>query len=102
MVRVENAMGLHMRPADMIVKLVSSLDVQLTIRKGALEVDAASILSILSLSAGQGEELELIASGPDSEAALTALVDLFSRGFDEPDPSSHAGAPTSSPPGTDG
>ena len=82
-VQIKNVMGLHMRPADLIVKTLEPLDVRLLIKKDALEVDASSILSLLSLSASHGEELELCASGPDSEVAVNALVDLFSRGFDE-------------------
>ena len=45
--------------------------------------DAKSILSILTLAAGQGTQLQLRASGPDAQRAIQALSDLFARGFAE-------------------
>ena len=45
--------------------------------------DAKSILSLLTLGAAQGTELELQATGSDAADAIKAIGELFSQGFNE-------------------
>jgi phosphotransferase system HPr (HPr) family protein len=49
----------------------------LRVAAGGREVDAKSLLSVLSLGAKAGTSLTLSSSGEDAEAALTALVDCI-------------------------
>jgi phosphotransferase system HPr (HPr) family protein len=43
--------------------------------------DAASVLELLSLAVGPGDQLVLSARGPQAEEALDALVRLFQEEF---------------------
>lgn len=82
-VTVRNPQGLHARPADMFVRLALQFAANIEIVKDGEPFDGKSILSLMTLAAEQGTELVLQARGPDAEAALNALAELFGRGFDE-------------------
>ena len=82
-VTVRNPQGLHARPADMFVRLALQFASNIEIVKDGEPFDGKSILSLMTLAAEQGTELVLRARGPDAEAALNALAELFGRGFDE-------------------
>ena len=46
-------------------------------------VNAKSIMGIMSLGLGKGEEITICANGDDEEAAVNALVELVDSGFGE-------------------
>jgi len=80
-VLVANPQGLHARPADMFVKLAMQFQSTIEVIKDRERVDGKSILSILTLAAGQGEELQIEAKGPDAEEAVRALEEQISKNF---------------------
>lgn len=82
-VMVANQMGLHARPAGALAKEAQRFDADIFIIQDDQEVDAKSILDILTLAASQGTALELRAAGDDAEAALNALEELFKARFGE-------------------
>jgi phosphocarrier protein len=58
----------------MLVKTANEYESRVHIRTEDMEVDAKSILSVMVLGAGCGEEIEIIVDGPDEEAAMTAII----------------------------
>jgi phosphocarrier protein HPr len=80
---IVNERGLHARAAAKFVKLVETFDAAITVERGGMAVGGLSIMGLMMLGAGPGTELELTATGPDSEAAMAALLNLIARGFDE-------------------
>ena len=84
-----NSQGLHMRPADMFVRVANRFTAEIRVAKSSqLDrlVDGKSILSILTLAADQGSELLISADGTDdAPAAVDALVELVQSGFAEDD-----------------
>lgn len=80
-VRVLNDQGLHARPAARLAQEAQKFDCDIRLVHGDEEVDAKSILDILTLAAGQGSELELRASGPSAEDALSHLATLIRNRF---------------------
>ena len=74
---VSNRQGLHLRPADMFIKLARRFDAKVEVVKDTLRVDGKSILDITLLAATKGTELIIEATGHDAEAALDALADLI-------------------------
>ncbi|MFO0821024.1 MAG: HPr family phosphocarrier protein [Pirellulales bacterium] len=82
-VTILNPQGIHLRPADLIVKTANRFEAQIEVVKGGDRFDAKSVLSLLTLAATQGTQLTFQAQGPDAAAALDALGDLVARGFDE-------------------
>ncbi|HKN83144.1 MAG TPA: HPr family phosphocarrier protein, partial [Pyrinomonadaceae bacterium] len=83
--QVTSRLGLHARAAANLVRVASKFQSSLTLQRldGSAEADAKSILSILTLAASRGTDLKIIAEGADEQAALDAIVSLFSRDFDE-------------------
>jgi multiphosphoryl transfer protein len=85
--RVDNAHGLHARPAARLVSEVSALDATVRLRNlttGAGPVPAGSLSRVATLSALQGHEVEVRASGPQAPEAVEHLLALAKRRFDEP------------------
>lgn len=80
---VRNPQGLHLRPADMLVKRASLFQANVQLGREGQMADCKSILSILTLGAAQGTELFLTADGNDAAAAIQAIAELFENGFFE-------------------
>jgi phosphocarrier protein HPr len=53
-------------------------------RPGQQAIDAKSMLSVLSLSAGHGDELVVSVEGKDAETALDALAQLIESDHEAP------------------
>jgi phosphocarrier protein HPr len=82
-VTIRNRAGLHTRPAATLVKTAARFGAEFTIVKDTMEINGKSIIGVMTLAAEQGSTLLLRFEGVDEEAAATAVVDLFERGFDE-------------------
>jgi len=80
---VASRIGLHARPAALFCKAAAATGVPVTIRKGdGAPVPAASILSVLTLGVGGGEEVVLEADGDGADGALDDLVTLLAQDLD--------------------
>lgn len=82
-IRIINELGIHARPAGMIANTASRFGCDVKIIKDKMEVNAKSIMGIMTLAAGNGSSITVLASGPDEAQAVQALEDLFARKFDE-------------------
>ena len=82
---VASTVGLHARPAAVFVKVAADQPVPVTIRKpDGAPVNAASILSIMTLGVSHGDEVVLAAEGEGADAALDALTALLESDLDAP------------------
>ncbi|OGS52344.1 MAG: phosphocarrier protein HPr [Elusimicrobia bacterium RIFOXYB2_FULL_62_6] len=82
-IRIINELGIHARPAGMIANTASRFSCDVKIIKDKMEVNAKSIMGIMTLAAGNGSSITVLASGSDEVQAVQALEDLFARKFDE-------------------
>ncbi|MCA6079621.1 MAG: HPr family phosphocarrier protein [Endomicrobium sp.] len=80
---VSNKMGLHARPAAMLVQTTNGYQSTVKILKDDFEVDAKSIMGVMTLAAGQGSELNFVADGTDENEVLIAIENLFESKFGE-------------------
>lgn len=80
---VSNQLGLHARPAAKLAQEAQNFSADITVVCESQEVDAKSILDVLTLAAVQGSVLELRADGPDAAAALDCLEEHFKNRFGE-------------------
>ncbi len=80
---IKNRAGLHTRPAASLVKMAAKYKSEFFIVKDGLEINAKSIIGVMTLAAEQGSVLLLRFDGEDEKQACDAIVDLFERGFDE-------------------
>lgn len=78
---VKSKVGLHARPASMLVNLAMEFESEIKVKKGDKVANAKSIMGILSIAAQKGDKVLVSAEGPDEEAAIIALEDLFNNKF---------------------
>ena len=83
MVTLLNKVGLHARPAAMFVQTANKFKSNIRVSKEGKEVDAKSILSILSLAVCFNDVVTIKTEGEDAEEALKQLIDLVNTKFGE-------------------
>jgi len=82
-VTIGSKVGLHARPASLFAKAVKEVGVPVQIAKdGKPPVNAASLLSLLTLGAEFGDEVTLYAEGEGADAALDELAAMLGRDLD--------------------
>lgn len=81
---VGSKVGLHARPASLLIKAAGAAGVPVTInRPGESPVNAASMLSVLALGAKCGDEIEITVGDADNaDEILAALVDIVATDHD--------------------
>ena len=82
-VEVINKLGLHVRPAAMLVQKASKFRSEIRLQKDDLEVNAKSILSVMALAAQMGSFVIIKAEGEDESFAVEELAKLFEEKFGE-------------------
>lgn len=80
---VQNKMGIHARPAAMIVRLTSKFRGEVFFDKDDEQVNGKSIMGLMMLAAGRGSKIRVQAQGPEAEQLIKELEALFERKFDE-------------------
>ena len=80
---VQNKMGVHARPAAMIVRIANKYPAEIFVEKDDEQVNGKSIMGLMMLAAGKGSKLRLTASGDDAAEACEEIEKLFARKFDE-------------------
>lgn len=80
---IKNKVGLHARPARLLVQTAAQFQSQIRLQQGEKSANAKSIIGVLKLGAVLGDVLILRAEGEDAEKAVKTLTDLVDRKFDE-------------------
>lgn len=71
--RIRDKLGLHARPAARLAELASKFEAEIKITKDNIEVNAKSIVDLLSLACQFGDKIGLEASGKDASMAISAI-----------------------------
>ncbi|KAB3530494.1 HPr family phosphocarrier protein [Alkaliphilus pronyensis] len=74
---IQNEIGLHARPASLVVKAATGFKSDIYFIKDKNLFNCKSIMNVLSMGALKGQELILQADGPDEEKAIDAIVRLI-------------------------
>jgi phosphocarrier protein HPr len=80
---VSNKMGVHARPAAMIVRIASRHEGEVWVTKEAERVNAKSIMGIMMLAAAKGTELKFEVSGAEIENLKKEMTQLFASKFQD-------------------
>ena len=80
---VQNKLGIHARPAAMIVRITNRFKSEVFVEKDEEQVNGKSIMGLMMLAAGKGSKVKFVVTGDDAEQMLTELEQLFARKFDE-------------------
>ncbi|HYZ90190.1 MAG TPA: HPr family phosphocarrier protein [Myxococcales bacterium] len=80
---VRNKMGLHARPAALIVQTANRYPCDVALLKDGQEVNGKSIMGVLMLAAAKGSTIKVRTEGEQAQACAAALSELFEKGFNE-------------------
>jgi len=83
LVKVKNKLGLHVRPATQIAKILQRRKAKVTLTYKGQSVNARSIMSIMILAAPKNAQLKIEAQGMDAKETLEALLIAFNKKFGE-------------------
>ena len=83
MVEVINKMGIHARPAAMIVRVANKYEAEVYVERDGELVNGKSIMGLMMLAAGQDSRLKFIAYGNGAEQLLNEMDALFKSQFNE-------------------
>ena len=82
--KVIDATGIHARPASMLVSAANKFQSDINLIHNEKSVNLKSILGVMSLGIGMGEEFKISAEGSDEQEALDSLDNtLKSEGLAE-------------------
>ena len=70
---IADPLGMHARPAGMLVKAVSGFASKITIAAPTGTADARRLMALMKLAAKQGMELTVTVDGADEEKAAAEL-----------------------------
>jgi len=80
---VQNKMGIHARPAAMIVRVTNKIKAEVFVEKDEEQVNGKSIMGLMMLAAAKGTKVKFLATGDDAPQMLAELEALFAKKFDE-------------------
>ena len=80
---INNASGLHARPATFFIQKANCYKSSIWVEKGDRKVNAKSLLGVLSLGIAKGMTVTLIADGVDEDTALEGLCAVIDAGCAE-------------------
>lgn len=82
-VEVKNKMGLHVRPASYIAKLLQESQSNVTLTYKGESVNARSIMSIMILAAPKNAQIRISVEGSDAGETMKRLAKAFENQFGE-------------------
>ena len=82
-VDITNKVGLHARPASLLVEAAHKFRSRIWIEKDGKVANGKNIMSLLLLSADKGSKIKIRAEGSDASEAVESLVQLVRNKFGE-------------------
>jgi multiphosphoryl transfer protein len=73
-ITITNPAGLHARPAAIVVDRLRAFEADVSIEANGRRANAKSITALLGLGAAVGEGVQIIARGPQAQAAAEAVI----------------------------
>ena len=80
---IQNQVGLHARPATFFIQKSNEFKSAIWVEKNGRQVNAKSLLGVLSLGITKDTKITITADGVDEEEALSALSLLITTGVCE-------------------
>ena len=75
---ITDALGIHARPAGLLVKAAKALDSTVTIEKvGGKTAAATKLMAVMGMGIKQGDTVVVTAEGGDEEASIAAMAQFF-------------------------
>ena len=78
---VTDPVGIHARPAGILVKEAKNFTSKITLTKGEKSADMRKLLAMMGLGVKQGEEVTVTVEGDDEEACAAYIEKFFQENF---------------------
>ena len=75
--KIKDSVGIHARPAGLLVKCAAEFQSEITLTKGDKTADAKKIFAVMTLGAKQNDEVTVKINGSDENAAFEKLKTFF-------------------------
>ncbi|QIR13397.1 glucose PTS transporter subunit IIA [Shewanella aestuarii] len=82
-IRIINPTGIHARPAAAIVTAIKGLNCDVMLEKAGEKANARSVVGLMGLNIGFGDNVTIWARGDDQQQALEQLTHAISTGLGE-------------------
>lgn len=79
---IVNKVGLHARPAALLVKTAGNFACDVALVKNEKAFNAKSIMSVMSAAIKQGDTISVRVNGEKEDEALAAIIALIKAGFE--------------------
>lgn len=70
---IKDELGIHARPAGLLVKKAAEFKSSITLDTGAKKADARKLMAVMMLGVKQGNTVIISVEGEDEEAAAAAM-----------------------------
>ena len=74
---VKDELGIHARPAGMLVKEVKNFKSKVTLEKDGKVIDAARLMAVMSMGVKKDQTVTITVEGTDEDEAYDALKSFF-------------------------
>lgn len=74
---IKDDLGIHARPAGLLVKTAKKFSSEITIKKGEKSVNAIKLMALMGLGVKCGDTVIVTASGSDEESAAAEMEEFF-------------------------
>ena len=74
---IKDEIGIHARPAGMLVKEAKKFQSQIVIGKDGKTAEATKLMAVMGLGVKSGQTIEVEISGEDEKEAYGAIKDFF-------------------------
>ena len=74
---VKDELGIHARPAGMLVKEVKNFQSKVTLEKDGKSVDASRLMAVMGMGVKKNQTVTVTVEGADEDAAYDALKAFF-------------------------
>lgn len=75
--KICDELGIHARPAGVLVKKAAAFDSEITIYKNEKTADAKRIFAVMGLSVKKGDTVRVTVSGRDEDDAVVEIEGFF-------------------------
>lgn len=74
---IKDDLGIHARPAGLLVKTAKNFNSEITIAKDGKSVNALKLMALMGLGVKCGDTITVTVSGVDEESAASAMEEFF-------------------------
>lgn len=78
---VKDPMGIHARPAGVMVKMLSGLPCEVTLEANGKKANGKKIIGVMGLGVKQGQSVEIFVEGQDEDKVVEDLKKFFAENF---------------------